>query len=496
MNRLGMFGTAFCATLLASTSTFALPKAGELVGPMGMGINIGNTMEVPVGNGCSDMTCWGNPYPTQAYIDSLKAAGFNTVRIPCAWDSHSNNGTINSGWMDSVKTVVDRVLSTGAFAILNIHWDGGWFERNATTYDASRDNKLKNFWTQIATKFRDYNERLLFAGANEPGLEDNDWNSDAVNVLNKYYTSFIAAVRATGGNNATRTLIVQAPGADIEISHNFYAGKMPSDPSGTGYLMFEPHFYPYNWATMEEDADWGYAYYYWGSENLQSDDYVHNVGWNLWTTDYYHWCDAYYIDSVFSFMKQDFVDKGYPVVIGEFGSIKRIDKLSGNAAHLEAHYKSRGSYYNYVAKSARSHGIVPIAWDTGDEGNNNMTIIRRQIHKHGGIDGSVIDTYVLNGMRNAYGLGDYVNNGVKHVNDFITGNNATALNIATTTAIQFVREGDMVRSNASIRLYDMNGNLIRTAKVSAGQAQMNLQGMRHGMYIAQSGHKTLKILLH
>lgn len=415
--KFGFRPLSLCLSLFAAQA-FPLPKATEIYSKMGFGINIGNTMEVP-----GDPTAWGNPYPTAAYVDSLKAAGFSTVRIPCAWDSHAQSNTISTSWLDSVQTVVDRVLSTGAFAILNIHWDGGWFEENVgTSVDASIQTKLQCYWTQIAERFKDYNERLLFAGANEPGL-NSTWNGSMATTLKSYYSTFVSAVRGTGGNNGTRTLIVQAPMADIAKSDSLYnAGYdvMPSDPSGLGYLMFEPHFYPYSWALMESDADWGYAYYYWGQENYQSDDYVHNTGWNLYANGYTHWCNSVYIDSMFAILKKDYFDRGFPVIIGEFGSIKRISQLSGNATRLDAHYKSRGRYYGYVAKAAKSRGIVPIAWDTGDEGDQNFTIVRRQISKFGGTDGQVIDTAVLNGMRNAYGLGDYSNSGVTHVNDFIS----------------------------------------------------------------------------
>ena len=179
----------FCsvATSLAVSATAAtLPKASEIQPKMGLGYNIGNTMEVP-----GNPTLWGNPFPTKAYIDSIKAAGFNTVRIPCAWDSHAKNGSISS-WLDSVKTVVDMVLSTGAYVILNSHWDNGWLEdhvfdgqgydKTGLVNSSAKDvaAKQENYWKQIANKFKDYNERLIFACANEPGVND-PWNGGTDN---------------------------------------------------------------------------------------------------------------------------------------------------------------------------------------------------------------------------------------------------------------------------------------------------------------------------
>ena len=123
---IGKFGIAVGALSLASTAAFALPKATEIYPKMGLGYNIGNTMEVPGNQG--GPTGWHNPFPDAAYVKAIKDAGFNTVRIPCAWNSHASNGTIDAGWLDSVKTVVDLVINNGMYAILNSHWDGGWLD--------------------------------------------------------------------------------------------------------------------------------------------------------------------------------------------------------------------------------------------------------------------------------------------------------------------------------------------------------------------------------
>ena len=153
---IGKFGLACGALALASTAAFALPKATEIFPLMGLGYNIGNTMEVP-----ENPTLWGNPFPDAAYVKAIKDAGFNTVRIPCAWDSHASNGTINAGWLDSVKTVVDLVINNGMYAILNSHWDGGWLEDHVfdgkgfdktgevTISAATVAAKQESYWKQI-----------------------------------------------------------------------------------------------------------------------------------------------------------------------------------------------------------------------------------------------------------------------------------------------------------------------------------------------------------
>ena len=191
MTRFGMFGLTCGAALFASTAAFALPKATTLVEPMGMGYNIGNTMEVP-----ENPTAWGNPLPTAAYIKAIKNAGFNTVRIPCAWYSHSDalakdiaaNGgkadnnsythvgkasdfttpTIDAAWLKQVKDVVDMIIAEGMYVVLNSHWDEGWLEDrvyDGTATPRSGANNIANssattkarqaaFWTQIATYFK------------------------------------------------------------------------------------------------------------------------------------------------------------------------------------------------------------------------------------------------------------------------------------------------------------------------------------------------------
>jgi hypothetical protein len=113
-------------------------------------------------------------------------------------------------------------------------------------------------------------------------------------------------------------------------------------------------------------------------------------------------------------MKTNFVDKGVPVIIGEFGANDRVGVLTGD--NYAKHRKGRLAYYDAVMKLAKQNKVVPIAWDTGHEGENNMTIIRRQTEP----DGSVFDKDVLNIMRHAYGLTDYVNNGITHVENFKT----------------------------------------------------------------------------
>lgn len=416
---IGKFGIAVGALSLASTAAFALPKATEIYPKMGLGYNIGNTMEVPGNQG--GPTGWHNPFPDAAYVKAIKDAGFNTVRIPCAWNSHASNGTINAGWLDSVKTVVDLVINNGMYAILNSHWDGGWLEDHVFDgegYDktglvnssaAAVAAKQESYWKQIATKFAAYDEHLIFASANEPGVNDpwlasGQWAFDEtrMKVLQSFHNACIKGVRATGGNNATRTIIVQAPRTEIDNAP-LLSSNMPTDPAGAGYIMAEVHYYPYQYSLMTADEDWGTQFYYY-FDLPSTTDKTHNMGWNVYSKsiDDQALGTPKQIAKAFGELKTMFCDKGIPVVIGEMGAVKRLDALSG--ANLKLHLEGRAAWYGEVAKVAKANGIVPCVWDTGDEGDGNMTIIRRQVNKFGGNVGDITDFETLNAMREAYSL--------------------------------------------------------------------------------------------
>ena len=437
---IGKFGIVFGALSLASTAAFALPKASELVAPMGMGYNIGNTMEVP-----ENPTGWGNPLPTAGYIKAIKAAGFNTVRIPCAWYSHSDalakdiaanggtadndtythvgkdasftNPTIDAAWLAQVKEVVDMIIAEGMYVVLNSHWDEGWLEDrvfdgtanprsgagNITNSSATTKARQAAYWKQIATYFKDYDEHLLFAGANEPGVNDpwngTQWEFDntRMQVLKGYYDAFITSVRNAGGNNATRTLIVQAPRTEMDMA-SMLNQNWPTDPAGAGYMMAEVHYYPYQYSLMTKDEDWGTQFYYYtGLESTT--DKTHNMGWNVYTNsiDNSALGTPNQIKKAFGELKTMFCDKGIPVIIGELGAIKRTGQIT-DAANLKLHLQGRALFYGEVAKNAKANGIIPYVWDTGAENDGNMTIITRQKGTY-----SILDPDVLNALQKAYG---------------------------------------------------------------------------------------------
>ena len=459
MTRIGMFGI-FCGTaLFAASSAFALPKASEIFPLMGLGYNIGNTMEVPGNQG--GPTGWGNPFPDAAYVKAIKDAGFNTVRIPCAWDTHASNGTINAGWLDSVKTVVDLVINNGMYAILNSHWDGGWLEDHVFDgegYDKtglvnSSANavaaKQESYWKQIATKFAAYDEHLIFASANEPGVND-PWNGGADNgqwafnetrmqVLKQFHEACLKAVRATGGNNATRIVVVQAPRTEIDKSP-LLASMYPEDPAGAGYTMAEVHFYPYQFSLMTGgDEDWGKMFYYW-EDQTPGNDAAHTCSGSALGS-------KSSIDQLFSGLKSRFYDKGIPVVIGEMGAVKRLDALTGD--NLKYHLKARAAWYGYTVAAAKKNGLVPCVWDTGDEGNGNFTIIRRQVDKFGGKVGDITDVETLNAMREAYGHAALPGNSIDSIVTESLSTDDKALHISYKTIQADTAEAGTMRINTS-----------------------------------------------
>lgn len=316
---------------------------------MGVGWNIGNTLDA-VG---ADETAWGNPKVTQQLIDSVKAAGFNCIRIPIAWSkfSDSENFIIRDNWMQRVEEVVNYVLNAGMYAMINIHWDGGWMQ---PTYDEQPyvNNRLAIMWEQIATHFRDYNDYLLFAGTNEV-MKDGDYGTPTkqyYTVQNSFNQTFVATVRATGGRNVYRHLIIQ--GFNTNIDHTVNYATLPIDLTENRTMM-EVHYYdPYNF-TLNESSN---SIWQWG-------DYVENE------SACESWANETYVKAQFSKMKSNFVANGVGVIMGEYGAISRTD--------VSGHETYRVKYIKYVTEQMINYDIVPVYWDNGYSGNHGFAIFNR-----------------------------------------------------------------------------------------------------------------------
>src|SRR5215510_4874065 len=193
---------ALCALLFATISFSApvqaqtLPTAPQVASQINLGWNLGNTLEAICGE-----TAWGNPVVNQTLINSVKAAGFNAIRIPVSWNCHITDGstTIPADWTTRVKQVVDMAIAANMYVIINIHWDGGWLQDHVTEADRIPVNARQNaLWTQIATTFRNYDQRLLFAGTNEVHADFNPPTDAQISIQQSYNQTFVNAVRATG----------------------------------------------------------------------------------------------------------------------------------------------------------------------------------------------------------------------------------------------------------------------------------------------------------
>ncbi len=327
--------------------------AKTLMKKMTLGINLGNTLESTGGE-----TAWGAPKTTEGMIKYFKELGFNAVRIPCSWNQYLEDGNdykIKAEWMRRVMEVVDYVVDNDMYAVLNIHWDGGWLENDIPNgYDEKVDAQQKAIWTQIAYAFRDYDEHLVFAGTNEPNVE----NAADMEVLLKYEQTFIDAVRATGGKNAYRVLVFQGPSTDVDKTDKLM-NTFPTD-NVEGRLAAEVHYYtPWTFCGLTEDASWGKMMYFWGDEQK---GYATGAYEGRWASGN----NESYVAAQMKKMKKKFWDKGIPVIIGEYSVCSTRNCNLGtpeeNEKAREGYAKSRAAFNAAVVKEAKANGCVPFYW--------------------------------------------------------------------------------------------------------------------------------------
>lgn len=320
----------------------------QLVEDMTFGWNLGNTLDVCQadrdGDGKInehveagekvDETLWGNPKATKELFTSLKKNGVNAVRIPVTWRDHmDSNGNIDREWMDRVQQVVDYAYSQGMYVIINVHHDGGgdpkfgaWIiEESQKDYNTFL-KKYKNIWKQIAERFKNYSDYLIFESMNEVGFDTlyNKNKADAYNLINKINQDFVDIIRATGGNNAKRHLLIAGYYTDIERTcDSLY--KMPDDKAGRCILSV--HYYtPWDFCTCDRKHIWGT-----NSEVRQ-------------------------METLIGKMKKNFVDKGIPVIIGEYAASG--SDLSSCIFFIEK-----------LNKLCSDYGIATFIWDSGRQVN-------------------------------------------------------------------------------------------------------------------------------
>lgn len=372
---------------LAAEAQFSTPTYGW---------NLGNTLEPPSGEGT-----WNNPAVTQSMINSVADAGFNTIRIPVAWDSHANQSTyeINASWLTRVREVVDWSLAADLTVVLNTHWDGGWFENNiGSSVDPTINAKVDAYWTQIATTFAGYDDRLLFAAANEPNVQ----NASEMSTLMTYYQTFVDAVRDVGGTNASRWLVLQGPYTNIDATFSMM-NTLPNDPTADR-LTVEVHYYdPWQFAGLEQDQNWGDMFYFWGDDYESSTQTNRNAN---------HSEESHLVTQLQK-MNTKFVSQGVPVILGEFGAMNRTGNSDLSGSELDLHLESRLHYHQLIAETANSLGIAPFYWDNGHTGMNGSGIFNR-------FNETVFDQDTVDVLTGGPGVGgDFNGDGVTDGLDFL-----------------------------------------------------------------------------
>jgi aryl-phospho-beta-D-glucosidase BglC (GH1 family)/fibronectin type 3 domain-containing protein len=322
---------------IAAIACLALPSVGSAAQVMPTpGFNLGNTLE----------STWGYTPPTQALINSISAAGFKTLRVPCAWNFNSTNGTINAAFMTQVVNVVNWALATNMYVIINDHWDDGWFETNGfNAYDPNLNSELINMWTQIGNQFKSYDSnKLAFACANEPQAG----SQTQVTVLYQYYQNWINAMRASGGNNAVRWLVVQAGSPwDWSVLLN-YGTNLPADSAMK--LMIEEHTYdPGSFTTQSSDESWGNMTYFWGS--------AYHVSGTLANRNCSSTLEESYIQAQFTKLQVAFENKGYPVLIGEWAGQPKPAESDLTGSYINQNVASVTYYDKFMENTISSFGF-------------------------------------------------------------------------------------------------------------------------------------------
>jgi endoglucanase len=303
---------------------------------MGVGINIGNTLE----NTTTWETGWGNPPITKDHIQLLAGLGFKVVRLPVAWDTYAHDGRIDAKKMAHVAEVVDWITSAGMFCVLNIHWDGGWidsddkkrFAKTFHTFSPEAERKYQSYWSQIATYFANRDEHLVFESLNEESNFDGAGSQKkAYETLGHVNQLFIDTVRASGGNNSKRLLIIAGYNTDIEktASPDF---AIPHDAVPHKLLLSVHYYTPWPFAGMTHDESWGKMRMTWGTP-----EDVAELGRNF--------------DKMEAFSRKNDI----PVFVGEFGVDVRKDP------------DSRLRWMTAVAQGALARKMVPVLWEIGQE---------------------------------------------------------------------------------------------------------------------------------
>lgn len=354
--------TAEAATVGPQRPDISGLTSQEIVSSMTIGWNLGNTLDacqadrdgvinehVPDGEE-PDETLWGNPKATPELFQALWDSGVNAVRIPVTWRDHIDEaGNISASWLDRVQEVVDYAYDIGMYVIINVHHDGGgdpqfgaWICNAATDYDSTLA-RYTNLWTQIADRFQDYDEHLIFESMNEVGF-DSLSVPKAYKTLNRLNQAFVDLIRSSGGKNPTRHLLIAGYWTDIQKTcNNLY--QMPEDPAGR--CIVSVHYYtPWDFCTTNIKNEWG-------TESEQRE-----------------------MESLIEMMKTNFTDNGIPVIVGEYAA-------SGND------FNSCVFFCEKLVKMCHDYGIATFLWDNGNGQFDRSTNTWRSEQMHSALQRAV-----------------------------------------------------------------------------------------------------------
>jgi endoglucanase len=315
-----------CALIGAAQAAFPADLgARDAAQQMGIGVNIGNTLD----NTAKWETGWGNPPITKAYVERLAALGFKVVRLPVAWDTYAKDGRIADDKLARVGEIVDWITGAGMFCVVNIHWDGGWIDKGKV-FGPEAERKYPAYWTQIASRFADRGERVVFEALNEEtAFEGAGSTQQAFATLTHVNQLFIDTVRKTGGNNAQRLLVITGYATDFtKTASADYV--LPKDTVPDKLLISVHYYTPWQFVGMTKDESWGKMRPTWGTP-----------------------ADHAELEKLFDLMQGFSERNGIPVFVGEFNASDQKET------------PSRILWMTAVKDAALKRKMVPVLWETG-----------------------------------------------------------------------------------------------------------------------------------
>jgi endoglucanase len=431
--------TAEADSIVPDSTGMSSLNSYEFSKKFGRGWNLGNSLEAIGGE-----TAWGNPKTTQRLIDSIKASGFNSIRIPVAWSTFSDadNYIIDTNWLARVEEVVNYALNDSMYVIMNEHWDGGWLQPTYAEQEANNE-RLAAMWQQIAVHFRDYDDHLIFAGTNEV-LFDSDYGAPTVEyytVQNGFNQVFVNTVRSTGGRNVYRYLAVQGFNTNIDYTESYFS--MPSDVVDKK-LIVEVHYYdPYDF-TLNTSS----TLYVWGKDAPGSQS----------------WANESHADSQFQKMKTSFIDNNYAVILGEYSAMSRLD-LGDSLNEVYAAY--RLYWTKYITYSIVKHGLVPYYWDNGYTGNHASGLFNRSTGEQAYPDliNAIIDT-----------------SNVKSPGTIVTAIREEKIKLYPNPARTSITIEWTDANTGIIKIYDSYGQAVKMLNVRNGLTTIDVSDLMSGLY--------------